>query len=69
MGRRGGRSALTDLLPSTLEVHAEVHRCGAAHLAGDLEDQQQQAQFPDRALELVAYRRSVSLRYAVWRSG
>ena len=30
---------LTDLLPSALEVHAEVHRCGAAYLPGDLEDQ------------------------------
>jgi hypothetical protein len=26
---------LTDLLPSALEVHAEVHRCGAAYLRPD----------------------------------
>jgi hypothetical protein len=30
IGRRGGPAVLTDLLPSALEVHAEVHRCGAA---------------------------------------
>jgi hypothetical protein len=49
------RPELTDLLPSALEVHAEVHRSGLPIWRAISYDPQQQSQSPDRAVELGAH--------------